>query len=213
MAGLWEKWMRSNARRRFEKIRPYIEGGSLLDVGAAEGWIGKWAQLSLGIPVDLVDVIELNRTNLAHHVYNGEELPFPDDSHDTVTVLLTLHHCRNPARVLAEAARVAKKRLIVTESVYRTRAGRTLLTLLDGGFNGFRAKGAMAPALHFKTVGEWQENFAQHGLDCVVERWFSRGLHEQRLFVLDVPSMQPDTFVSRESLRGALPEGETSASD
>lgn len=179
--------MRGNARRRFATIRPYLVGDSLLDVGAAEGWIGEFARDDLGMEVGLVDVVDLNRSALPHWVYDGRSLPFPDGSFDTVTLLLTLHHCSDPARVLAEAARVARRRLVVTESVYRTRPGRALLRMMDGGFNGLRAKGEMPEALRFKTVSQWRELFARQGLACVREAWLSRGLHEQRLFVLDVP--------------------------
>jgi SAM-dependent methyltransferase len=193
--------MRHNARRRFEKLQSYIEGGSLLDVGAAEGWVGEWAQVRTGIRVELVDVVDLNRTDLPHTVYDGRNLPLPDNSYDTVTLLLALHHCADPERVLAEAVRVARKRVIITESVYRTRPGRAFLTLLEGGFNRVRAKGIMPPALHFKTVVEWRRSFARQGFACIHEAWLSRGFHEQRLFVLKAPLS--------ESIPAGFPEEET----
>ena len=187
--GLIFRWMRRNAQRRFRMIRPYLVGQTLLDVGAAEGWIGEAAAEDRGMGVDLVDVVDLNRTGLPHRVYDGRHLPFTDKSRDTVTMLLTLHHCQNPAAVLAEAVRVARRRIIVTESVYRTRPGRALLHLMDGGFNGPRSGGAMLPALHFKTVAQWHDIFQQHGLSIEHEAWLSRGLHWQRLFVLDVDAV------------------------
>ena len=177
--------LRRNAYRRFGRIRPYLVGKTLLDVGAAEGWIGEAAASELDFEVDLVDVIDLNRTNLPHRIYDGLRLPFPDKSRDTVTLLLTLHHCSEPATVLAEAARVARYRIVVTESVYHTRAGRALLRFMDGGLNNTRSTGCMAPALHFKTVPEWRGLFHEHGLRIRDEAWLSRGLHWQRLFVLD----------------------------
>jgi SAM-dependent methyltransferase len=184
---VFTNWMRLNARRRLEKIQAHVVGKSLLDVGAAEGWAGEWAQAQLGLQVDLVDVVDLNRTDLPLHLYDGRHLPFPDKSYDTVMLLLVLHHCDDPSRVLAESVRVARKRIIITESICRTRAGRAFLTFLDKGFNGFRSTGAMSPALHFKTVREWRVFFTQHGLASKAEAWLSRGLHEQRLFILDLP--------------------------
>ena len=184
--GLFDAWMRRNAQRRFRKIRPYLVGQTLLDVGAAEGWIGEAAAEECGMEVDLVDVVDLNRTGLPHQVYDGRQLPLPNKSRDSVTVLLTLHHCEDPEAVLAEAVRVARRRIIVTESVYRTRPGRVLLRLMDGGFNGLRSCGAMAPAVHFKTVAQWRDIFREHELSIAEEAWLSRGLHWQRLFVLDV---------------------------
>ena len=180
------RWLRWNARRRFGKIRGHLVGESLLDVGAAEGWIGEAAARDCGLTVDLVDVVDLNRTDLPHFVYDGRRLPFADNSRDTVTLLLTLHHCASPETVLAEAARVARRRIVVTESVYHTRPGLALLRRMDGGFNGRRSGGTMAPALHFKTVPQWREVFRKHGLRTTHEAWLSRGLHWQRLFVLEV---------------------------
>ncbi|TVR52127.1 MAG: methyltransferase domain-containing protein [Puniceicoccaceae bacterium] len=180
-----QTWVRRNARQRFRMIRPWLVGRTLLDVGAAEGWVGWAAREETGMEVRLVDVADLNRTGLPHDRYDGLSLPYPDNSYDTVLVLLTLHHCDEPERVLAEAARVARRRLLVTESVYRTAPGRLLLRLLDGGFNGLRAAGSMAPARHFKTVAEWRTVFRRHGLRIEAERWLSRGLHWQRLFVLE----------------------------
>ena len=184
--------MRRNAYRRFGKIRPYLVGQTLLDVGAAEGWIGGAAAEVCGMEVDLVDVVDLNRTELPNQVYDGRHLALADKSRDTVTLLLTLHHCEDPVAVLAEAVRVARQRIIVTESVYQTRPGRALLRVMDGGFNGLRSDGAMAPALHFKTVGEWRVIFREHELSIAEEAWLSRGLHWQRLFVLDLDVLQHD---------------------
>lgn len=88
-AGLFGAWMRRNAQRRFHKIRPYLVGQTLLDVGAAEGWIGAAAAEECSMAVDLVDVVDLNRTDLPHQVYDGRRLPFPDKSRDTVMLLLS----------------------------------------------------------------------------------------------------------------------------
>lgn len=178
--------MRRNAQRRFRRISPYLVGQTLLDVGAAEGWIGEAAAEECGLAVDLVDVVDLNRTRLPHQVYDGRRLPVPDKSRDSVTVLLTLHHCEGPEAALAEAVRVARQRITVTESVYHTRSGLALLRLMDSGFNGLRTDGAMAPALHFKTVPQWRDIFRKDGLSITHEAWLSRGVHWQRLFVLDV---------------------------
>lgn len=181
-------WLRHNAKRRFGHIRPYIIGSTLQDIGAGEGMIGELIARELKMKVDLLDVVDLNQTNLPHITYDGRHIPFPDDSRDTITLLLTLHHCQDPERVLAEAARVAKKRIIVTESVYHTRPGRCLLTWLDSGFNGLRSRRKMPCALHFKTVAQWRAVFSQLDLSISYECWLSRGLHQQRLFVLETGS-------------------------
>lgn len=175
---------RSLTRRRYDLLRPWVEGETLLDIGAAEGWLGEVAAEE-GKKVQLVDVADFNQTTLPHQLYNGRELPFGDNSFDTVMLLLTLHHCEDPGAVLGEAVRVAGKRLLVTETVYRTFWGRRVLTILDGGFNHSRSKGRMRPALHFKKAREWAMIFGEHGLKVCHQQETLRGLHRQHFFVLE----------------------------
>jgi len=44
----------------------------------------------------------------------AEALPFPDDSFDAAMAILTLQHWRDPMRGLAEMARVARRRVVLT---------------------------------------------------------------------------------------------------
>ncbi len=176
--------LKRNSRKRFEHIRPHLAGESLLDVGAAEGWVGYRAERESGFRVELLDVVDLNQTHLAHSLYDGSRFPYPDDSFDTITLLLTLHHCADPEQVLAEAQRVARQCIIVTESVYHTRPGKTLLTFMDRAFNTLRSRCEMPGALNFKTPPEWRALFREMSITLETETWLSRGLHQQKLFVL-----------------------------
>mgnify|MGYP006430750549 CR=1 FL=1 len=179
------KYLIYNSLLRYKKISQHIRGESLLDVGCAEGWVTYYAHEKEGYNVQLVDVVDLNETDLNFKLYDGKSLPFPDNSFDTVTALLTLHHCESPSTVLDEIYRVAKKRVIVTESVYHTRPGKMLLSLLDGGFNTMRSDGQISTALHFKTCPQWRKIFADKKLKVIKENWLTRGIHNQRLFVLE----------------------------
>ncbi len=181
-------WMQCNAEQRCERIAPFFAGTPLLDVGSAEGWVGLRAARRHRMRVQLLDVVDLDRSGLPHVCYDGTRLPFPDRSFATVTLLLTLHHCRDPELTLREAARVAQQRIIIiTESVYRTRFGKALLQFVDGGFNRLRSSGRMLPAVQVRTVAAWRRSIARCGCRIRAEGWLSRGVHLQRLFVLDAP--------------------------
>jgi SAM-dependent methyltransferase len=91
--------------------------GRVLDLGAGEGFV---AEL---IGAVAVDVGAFRKARVPYVVYDGRRLPFGDGGFDTVVVLLTLHHCVDPDTVLNEALRVARGRVIVTESVYRNALG------------------------------------------------------------------------------------------
>ncbi|MCC5790591.1 MAG: class I SAM-dependent methyltransferase [Opitutales bacterium] len=179
-----QRLFRRSTRRRFSLLRPWVVGHSVLDIGAAEGWLGEEAAAE-GLAVQLVDVVDLNQTQLPFQLYDGRDLPFPAESFDTVMILLTLHHCADPEAVLAEAIRVARRRILITESVYRNEWGKRLLTFLDGGFNGLRSEGKMRPALGFREAREWEQTFQDRGLLIRHQAEQRRGLHRQHFFVLD----------------------------
>ncbi|MCC5877049.1 MAG: methyltransferase domain-containing protein [Candidatus Sumerlaeia bacterium] len=180
--------LKGASRRSWLAIRPHVLGPRVLDVGAAEGWIGDLLSKQDGHDVQLIDVVDLNRTSLPHRIYNGTSIPFQDDAFDTVLVMLTLHHCKSPETVLDEAIRVSSRRLIVTESTYRFLPGRWLLWTLDTIVNALRSRCLIPVALHFRRDQEWEELFRNRGLILRKKRHLSRGLHRHVMFVLDVRS-------------------------
>ncbi|MCH8474976.1 MAG: class I SAM-dependent methyltransferase [Opitutales bacterium] len=198
-----QRLFRRSTRRRFALLHPWIMGDSVLDVGAAEGWLGE-AVAAEGLAVQLVDVVDLNQTQLPLQIYDGRDLPFPSESFDTVMILLTLHHCADPDAVLAEAIRVARRRILITESVYQNEWGKRLLTFMDGGFNGLRSKGKMRPALGFRKAAEWEKTFQDRGLKICHQAEQRRGLHRQHFFVLDKES----SSCSIDGHLGEVPHGE-----
>ena len=178
--------LQARSARNLRPLIPYIGTGSVLDIGAAEGWNAQFIQQARpACDIRLLDVVNLNRTQLPFTLYDGYHIPFADSSFETVLILLTLHHCRDPGIVLSEAVRVSRRRLIITESVYNTVPGRRLLWLLDTGFNSLRSGRLMPEALHFKKAGEWRALFAGHDLDLTDHFWLSRGLHKHIAFIVD----------------------------
>lgn len=181
------KALHRRAKHNFSYVSPFIEGNSVLDIGAAEGWIG--AMLELNIPqrdVHLLDVEDFNQTDFPLTLYDGHTFPFEDNSFDTSLLLLILHHCDDPDRVLSEAARVTRKRLIITESVYNYQIGRATLFIADNIVNGLRTNAKMAKGLKFRTAVQWEELFAQTGLSLTHKEWITKGFHKHILYVLDL---------------------------
>jgi SAM-dependent methyltransferase len=112
--------------RRAETIKsqidPYLEGESLLDIGCGNGMIAGLIRERFK-EVELVDVVNYLprqlRRQLSFELYEeGEPLPF-DRTFDTVLLLTVLHHSLNPRRLLKQAWNIARKRLIIIESVVR----------------------------------------------------------------------------------------------
>lgn len=177
----------NRAQHNFTFIEPHILGQNILDVGSAEGWTGRFiTQHKPDCSVQLLDVTDLNQTNLPLTLYDGNNFPFQDNAFDTSLLLLILHHCDDPDRVLEEALRVTRKRLIVTESVYHHMLGRAVLFCADNIVNSLRSNAKMATGLKFRTPAQWEQKFAEFGLSIHHKEWISRGFHKHILYVLDV---------------------------
>ena len=57
--------------------------------------------------------IDYNETDIPLKIFNGTNIPYEDQSFDSVLVVEVFHHCNNPEKVLKEAIRVAKKKVII----------------------------------------------------------------------------------------------------
>jgi SAM-dependent methyltransferase len=194
--------LRRYARGQARDLAPWIVGRRILDVGAGEGYLA--AGLTGGDrAICGVDVGPFRRAPLPYVVYDGRHLPFADATFDTTLVLLTLHHCDQPERVLAEAQRVTRRRLIITESVYRNRVDLFWLVLLDARVNRLRHAGRMNAPLAFRPPAEWDALFRSGGWRCTSTRWlgsrWERLVHHPHLWILDRSSVQGDARKSSES--------------
>jgi 2-polyprenyl-3-methyl-5-hydroxy-6-metoxy-1,4-benzoquinol methylase len=97
---------------------------SILDVGCGEGVLTEqWADKLGGgriIGIDLDDPKlraewdKRQRANLEYRVEDATNLSFADDEFDMATAIEVLEHVPDPERTVAEMARVAKSRLLVS---------------------------------------------------------------------------------------------------
>ena len=97
---------------------------SILDVGCGEGVLTEqWAdELGGGriVGIDLDDPklraewAKRRRPNLEYRVEDATNLSFADDEFDVATAIEVLEHVPDPERTVAEMARVAKRRLLVS---------------------------------------------------------------------------------------------------
>lgn len=99
------------------EMAPYIEKGeSFLDVGSGRGYLAKEFEKRLGLKVMCVDIVDLRKTDVPIVIFDGKKLPFADKSFDNVFFSYVLHHAGpNQEKLLKEAKRVAKKRVIIFE--------------------------------------------------------------------------------------------------
>jgi SAM-dependent methyltransferase len=196
VTGVVQALLRRYARGEAAAVAPWIVGRRVLDVGAGEAYVAAALRECAAASVLSADVGLFARAPGPYVVCDGGRLPLADGAVDTTLLLFTLHHCADPERVLDEALRVTRRRLLVLESVYRNRRDRFWLDLLDGRVNRFRHGGRMAPALAVRPAPGWLELFRARGLDVRAMQWLGsrleRLIHQPLLFVLDVPSAPGD---------------------
>lgn len=154
------------------------EGEKIIDIGGGGGWISQELQKRKKTKNLILDVINLNQTGLPLVIYDGKNMPFADNTFDTVLLICVLHHCQDPFRVLQEAKRIVKKRIIVIENISTSRLGGIALRFKDAIANIVFC--LLANSLReitnlpfdFKTVPEWEKIFKSLDLKVVFKKEF-----------------------------------------
>jgi len=181
------------ARARFLSalVGPYLEG-EVLDVGSGDGIVGDMIQKEFNRSVTLVDVVDIKRTELPLVIFDGESLPLPDKSQDTVLLIGSLHHGENPLSVLDEAIRVSKKRIVIIEPVYadKTLAGMLSAKFIDWMISRVMKRDDVPCPCKICSVDEWEKIFQERGLKLIEKYDFDNGnknvSEHSWMFVVDV---------------------------
>ena len=104
-------------RSRRERIIGLIEGDMVLEVGCADGGItsliGKSGRNAVGVEISLSYLKQALRPG-EYVCADGYVLPFRDSTFDTVVLAEIIEHADNPRRLLQEAARVGRLKVVVT---------------------------------------------------------------------------------------------------
>ncbi len=95
-----------------------IEGGSVLDLGCGDGllfdMLGDKISKAVGLDISPQAVEKCHEKGIEAVVHSFDEpVPYPDNSFEYVVLLDVLEHVYDPATLLAEAARVSSKYVIV----------------------------------------------------------------------------------------------------
>lgn len=132
-------------------IRYIKDGEKVLDLGSGTGEIAEFIHNHRkNIEITLLDITsEYNKSKFKVNVYDGEKLPFPKNTFDTVLVSFVLHHSQDPSLTLREAVRVSKNKIIIVEEKIDTKLEfffieiwHSLVDVIAGGelFFSFRPK-------------------------------------------------------------------------
>lgn len=176
------------------RLAPFLEPGvEVLDLGSGTGRISRWLARRVGIRPTLAEVEDYgNRVGDFPFILMRDPLRVPaeDGAFDSVVMLFVLHHMPawgDQERLVAEAARVARRRLLVIEDTPTSRVDRWLNVAWDWLLN---LRHGVPTPFTFRTAEGWREVFERSGLkvrraDTYRARWPTLMTYHHTLFVLD----------------------------
>lgn len=124
----------------------------VLDVGCGSGDLAALVmQMRPDVAIEGIDVLVRPGTAIPVHEYDGEHIPFPDNSFDAAIVIDVLHHTDDPHLVLAEISRVAPV-VIVKDHLRNGVFAGTTLRFMD--WVGNAAHGVRLP-YNYLSRREW----------------------------------------------------------
>ena len=182
---------RHHHRRRLrvqgERLGALIPAGaSVLDVGCGDGLLTRFiADQRSDVKVTGVDVLVRGETHVPVDEFDGETLPHGSDSFGTVMLVDVLHHTQHPEGLLAEAARVGRRCVVVKDHTLQGVLARPTLRFMDRTSN--LRHGVSLPCTYWEPA-RWRSAFAELSLDVEVwdddlrlYPWWSRWIFERSL--------------------------------
>lgn len=162
-------------------------GATVLDVGCGDGRIDSLVKaMRPDVVIEGIDVLVRPETHIPVRPFDGRTIPFPDASFDSVVFVDVLHHTDDPAILLAEAARVARRAVVIKDHCRDGFLAGPTLRFMDWVGN---ARHGVALPYNYWPERRWRAAFERLGL--AVEEWkgavdlyswpasmvFGRGLH------------------------------------
>ena len=152
--------------RHIARLLPTSESGTGeltgLDVGCGSGEIAAVIEgLAPEVTIEGVDVLVRGVTHIPISEYDGETLPFDDNSFDVVTLIDVLHHTDDPARILAECVRVARRAVIIKDHYCDNPFDDARLRFMD--WVGNRSHGVRLP-YNYMSRRQWRLMYGDLGL-------------------------------------------------
>lgn len=160
-------FQQKNAAKKINLIASYFtKPETVLDFGCGDLSFAKALKNEKNfLKITGVDVVDFHNRdkNVTFIHYDGERIPCKDKSFDTVISYFVLHHTNDARKYFQEILRVAKKRIILVESVARTPIDFPGMKFMDWLFNVWKPE-PIPLTYQFLSKKEWYEIFKQNNL-------------------------------------------------
>jgi SAM-dependent methyltransferase len=141
--------------------------GAVLDVGCGDGSLARSIMSANDkLTFQGCDVFLRPSVAIPAQVYDGSHLPFDDRSFDWTTIVDVLHHVDDPAAVLKECVRVARKGVVLKDHLREGLGANATLRLMD--WVGNRGHDVRLP-YNYLSKFEWDMIFSR--LQLQITKW------------------------------------------
>ena len=135
----------------------------MLDVGTGDGQIAKMiGEQQSGTRVQGIDIMQREVIHIPVTLFDGTTIPMDDNSVDVVTFVDVLHHTDDPQVLISEAARVARKAVIIKDHLSENTLDHATLRAMD--WVGNAPHGVVLP-YNYAPRRKWDDWFAVAGLN------------------------------------------------
>ena len=144
-------------------ILPLIEEGkTILDIGCFDGTVShELKKTRPELKIQGIDIKLPKEVLIPAKIYDGQKIPFKDNSFDHTIIIDILHHVENPVAILREAKRVTKKSIIIKDIVSSSLISNTANYAVD--LIGGLLTDVDRPKKYY-TIKGWKELFKKTGL-------------------------------------------------
>jgi SAM-dependent methyltransferase len=146
-----------------------MQNASVLDVGSGDGRLARLvAERRPDISIRGLDVRLRTNAVIPVEKFNGRSIPYGEGSFDVVMFVDVLHHTVEPMVLLSEAARVARRLIVIKDHLLQGTLAYSTLRFMDWVGN---AHHHVALPYNYWTPEKWRGAFDRLGL--TVSSWES----------------------------------------
>lgn len=166
----WKRRREAAATLRHAKsfIAP---GTTVLDIGCGMGYALEVLEQDYQATTFGCDVVPCTDRIRRFCRFDGDRLPFADQSVDVAILIFVLHHAEDPHVLLREASRVARKAVLVVEDTPRTIFDRRWSEIHVRNFN---RRHQIPWDGESRTELEWEALFRETGMRVLSEERLTR---------------------------------------
>ncbi len=167
MFGLDKTAVSDNAKRKAKILLPWLDRSkTVLDFGCGDQQMAyQLRKLNKLLRITGIDVADFGHRyqDIGFTKFDGQKIPYPAKSFDAVIAYHVFHHTSNPVGLFGQCCKIAKRRIIFVEPVYRSYLEIPGMMIMDWLFNVWKDK-QISMTYKFCSQIFWLSQIADHNL-------------------------------------------------